>query len=112
MNESIVETFVGFYYAQLNKKTMEHVAPHLKEFSIYVRDDVKFQGKERILNALRASDVLFEPKKINILINGERRANVVVSGLLNGRHPFCEYIHLAYGNDKSYWVHSSILQMV
>jgi hypothetical protein len=25
-------------------------------------------------------------------------------------HNFSEYFHFAYGNDKQYWVHTSILQ--
>jgi hypothetical protein len=112
MNESVVEPFLQFYYSQLNEKRFEQIIPHLKEHSTFSREQLNLKGTENIINSLNMMNGHFEPKKVTYLMSGDRRVNIVVSGIFNHQYIFCEFLHLAYGNDKSYWIQSSILQMV
>jgi hypothetical protein len=119
MNELIVNEFMQFYYNNLNTKEndtcFKHIIPHLKQHSIFIRDNKQLKGEKQIIDTIFKTPYQFIPQKIDILINGERRANVMVSGQVTSGYNealnnFSEYFHLAYGNDKQYWIHTSILQ--
>ena len=118
MNEIIADKFIKLYYGHLNNHAIAQLIPHLRECSTYVRDNVTIKGRDNIQNMLNQfGQVHFEPKQMTILVNGDRRANIMVSGIMvsgisNTKYTFCEFMHLAYGNDKNYWIHSSILQTV
>lgn len=121
MNESIVNEFMKFYYSNLNthneKNDMsKHLIPHLKQHSVFVRDSKQLKGERQIVESLFNTCYEFVPQQIDIVLNGERRANVVVSGqvsesLMKTSKYFTEYFHFAYGNDKQYWIHTSIFQI-
>jgi hypothetical protein len=108
-----------FYYNNLNTKENDmskHLIPHLKQHSVFIRDSKQLKGEKQIVETIFKTSYHFVPQKVDILLNGERRANVMVSGqVLSGSSDkalnyFSEYFHFAYGNDKQYWIHTSILQ--
>jgi hypothetical protein len=118
LNKEIVTNFVQFYYQCLNSNNVDALLTHIKSHSVFVRDGgVHHKGPVQIENLLRENcdTGQFMPLKFDFLLNGDRRANFVISGVFSNAHentqvPFCEYIQFAFGNDKSYWIHSSILQ--
>jgi hypothetical protein len=114
MNENIVYDFVSFYYATLNASKYVDLQTYMKEHTTFVRKKTKYKGISCIMSMLIDTcnnKGTFVPYNIDILTNGDRRANILISGLC-GNSYYCEYMHLAYGNDKQYWIHSTILHVV
>lgn len=114
MNKEIVNTFIDLYYQNLNNKNYDSLCNHLKGSSTFVRDTIEWSGTSHIISSLKSNDFTFQPIKMNVLVNGDRRANVLVSGnIINAQNqvtiPFSEYILLSYSNNKEYWIHTSIL---
>lgn len=117
MNKEIVNTFVDLYYQNLNTQNYERLSNHLKDSSTFVRDLSEWKGGSSIVNFLQTTSLSYQPIKMNVLINGDRRANVLVSGKLKDEKtqmivPFTEYILLSFSNQKEYWIHTSILHTI
>ena len=109
-NETIVTQFLGFYYEQLNNRNVINLHPHLKFSSVFVRENHKHKGPEMIQTHLQAHPIQYAPSTLSILFNGDRNANVLVTGWLNNNIRFAENIHISYSNDKEFWLRSSLLQ--
>lgn len=117
MNKEIVNTFVDLYYQNLNTQNYERLSNHLKDSSTFVRDLSEWKGGPSIVNFLQTTSLSYQPIKMNVLINGDRRANVLVSGKVKDDKtqmivPFTEYILLSFSNQKEYWIHTSILHTI
>lgn len=117
MNKEVVNTFVEFYYRSLNERNFESLKPHLKGSSTFVRDTSEWNGTNHIISCLQTNALTYQPLKLNVLVNGDRRANVLVSGTLvdhktNTTVPFSEYLLLSFSNSKEYWIHTSILHVI
>jgi hypothetical protein len=111
MNTDIINKFLNFYYCSINSHLIENIKPHVRDASCFIRNKKQFKGVSNIINHLNeCKNNIFMPIDTDILLNGERRANIMVYGSINDI-PFVEYIHFAYGNDKQYWIHSSILKI-
>jgi hypothetical protein len=113
LSEQIIRQFLEFYYNAINTNNMMALLPHLKAHSTFVRNNTHFKGNDNILNSLSIlhSNKLIVPQKMDFLLNGDRRANIMVSGKFDDK-PFTEYIHFALGNDKLYWIQMSMLQII
>ena len=114
MNNEIVNTFVDLYYQNLNNKNYDSLCNHLKGSSKFVRDTSEWNGTTEIISCLETNAVTYQPMKLSVLVNGDRRANVLVSGNIINQHthvtiPFSEYLLLSFSNQKEYWIHTSIL---
>jgi len=113
MNEAVAKEFINFYYNTLNSANIESLKPYITQHTTYIRNNQKFRGFDQVhLNCFNY------PHKYNVnineadvLLNGDRRANIVVSGFINDLYYFTEYIHFAYSNNKTFWIHSSILHV-
>lgn len=112
MNEDIVKEFVHFYYKCLNEHTLDLLKPHLKENSKYIRHDTVLNGTASILDGVTRDEICYTPLKYTILINGDRRANVLISGEINNHMKYTEYLLFSLSNKKEYWIHSSILHII
>lgn len=112
LTKDIVNEFVNFYYQCINANNIDAILKHIKIHSVFIRNGTHFKGPVQITKVLHESykPNMFVPMKMDFLLNGDRRANIVVSGITNNQRPFNEYIQLAFGNDKSYWIHSTIFQ--
>tara|TARA_B110000261_G_scaffold161089_1_gene201909 strand:- start:1905 stop:2264 length:360 start_codon:yes stop_codon:yes gene_type:complete len=117
MNENVVNEFVTFYYNCLNTKSEHLLSPYLKNNTKIIRNNCEFTGVENILNGISvlngiSSLCYYTPLKYNVMMNGDRRANIIVSGKINGTMLyFSEFILLSLSNRKEYWIHSSIFQV-
>lgn len=113
MNECVAKEFVVFYYNCLNSGNFETLKPYITNHSTYIRNHKTFKGVDDI----RVNCFLYPHKytvnieNVDVLLNGDRRANIMVSGYINDLYYFTEYIHFAYSNSKTFWVHSSILHV-
>ena len=119
MNKEVVGTFVEFYYRSLNERNFVLLKPHLKGSSTFVRDTSEWNGTNHIISCLQSNAVTYKPVKLNVLVNGDRRANVLVSGTLvptdhtiTAPIPYSEYLLLSYSNTKEYWIHTSMLHVI
>lgn len=115
MNEDIVTEFIQFYYKCLNNNTLVDLEPYLKDNSKYIRHDVKLNGAKCILNGITRTDITYAPTKYNLFINGDRIANVMITGNIiqgNSTLNYSEFIMLSISNKKEYWIHSSILHII
>lgn len=118
MNEDIVKEFVHFYYKCLNDNTVEqHLIPHLKDNSRFIRHNIELYGIQSILSQITKKGVIYTPTKINIMLNGDRRANLLITGHIhdpevNNIITFSEYMLFSISNKKEYWIHSSILHLI
>lgn len=113
LNETTIKQFLEFYYNAINSKSPALLVPHLKEHTTFVRNKTHFKGGNNIVNLLSIlhTNVSIIPKDMDVLLNGHRRANIMISGMCDDK-PFTEFIHFAFGNDKQYWIQSSILHIV
>lgn len=117
MNKEIVNTFLDLYYQNLNNQTYDRLLNHLKDSTTFVRDSSEWKGASSIMSFFQTTSLSYQPLKMNVLINGDRRANVLVTGKLKDEKtqmivPFSEYILLSFSNQKEYWIHTSILHTI
>ena len=116
MNKDIVGEFVHFYYKCLNDSKTELLVPHLKDNSHFIRHNIELHGTHNIVSQITQNCVKYSPVKIDIMINGDRRANILITGTIhNGNtstHKFSEYLLFSFSNKKEYWLHSSILHLI
>ena len=113
MNESVAKEFVLFYYNTLNSTQIQTLKPYILSHTTYIRNRQTCRGFDQIYtNCFQfPNKYSVDIVDIDVLLNGDRRANIVVSGFINDLYYFTEYIHLAYSNSKTYWIHSSILHV-
>lgn len=117
MNKEIVNTFIDLYYQNLNNKNHDILCNHLKDSTTFIRDLSEWKGVKSILTFLQNTPLSYQPMKMNIMINGDRRANILISGKIKDENTqmvvcFTEYILLAFSNQKEYWIHTSILHTI
>ena len=120
MNNQIIYEFVNFYYKCLNEKNSD-LYPYFIEHSELMYNNNYVKGEQIIEFLLKkCTNTNYNVSNITFLINGSRRANIVVSGTLNDfekvylnkkqkiEKKFTDFIHLAFGNNKQYWIHNII----
>jgi hypothetical protein len=112
MNEAIVKEFVEFYYGCLNQQNTTALIPHLKDHSSFIRDQSSLSGIDNVINGITKDGIFYNPIKCNIVLNGSRRANILISGKINKSINYCEYILLSLSNKKEFWIHSSMLHTI
>ena len=120
MNNEIIHEFIKFYYQCLNEKNND-LYSYFIEHSELMYNDEYYKGKQ-IIEFLynKCKNINYKIIKINYLINGTRRVNIVISGTVNKyenvfnnkkqklEKKFTDFIHLALGNNKQYWIHNII----
>ena len=117
MNKDIVGEFVHFYYKCLNDNTVGHLIPHLKDNSKFIRHNIELVGTENITNGITKTALIYTPLKFDIMINGDRRANIMITGKVQDLEnksstSYSEYLLFSLSNKKEYWIHSSILHLI
>ena len=81
---NIAQQFVNFYYTQLNNKTYTILNQHLKDYTIYSSQKVRYRGNEilKYYNNLHSINATFSNMDFDTLHAGARRINVLVTGTI------------------------------
>ena len=117
---NIAREFVTFYYTRLNNKNFEDIKPHLKDYTIFSSQKVRYRGIEILtyFQRLYSLNVVFTDIDFDTLHAGARRINVLVSGKItyneNGikvTKNFTEYIHFGSDSDKKMWIQMSMMKI-
>ena len=118
MNKEIVNSFVQYYISMFNDKSKfqefinmwnNHSTLSYNNY-IYIKQDLI-----TFLQQLYTYNIDPNNMTINFMVIGERRANILLSYDLindNNKKTISQYIQLAQSNDKTYWIHSSLLNMI
>ena len=117
---NVARDFVTFYYTRLNNKNFEDIKPHLRDYTIFSSQKVRYRGIEILtyFQRLYSLNVVFTDIDFDTLHAGARRINVLVSGKVtyneNGikvTKNFTEYIHFGSDSDKKMWIQMSMMKI-
>ena len=117
---NVAREFVNFYYTCLNNKNFEHLKIHLRDYTIFSSQKVRYRGTEILtyFNRLYSLNVIFTDIDFDTLHAGARRINVLVSGKItyneNGikvTKNFTEYIHFGSDSDGKMWIQMSMMKI-
>jgi len=110
----IAQNFVKFYYDNLNLKNYNNILNVIREHTILNFDNKLIKGYD----ILKFYKHIFNNKHIKYNINkfitthkGSRAINILVNGSINERK-FTEYIFFGQGNDKKFWIKSSMILFI
>ena len=113
----IVSEFLQFYFININKYNWSNLETLLKSHSVINFDNEEVKGINNIkyffLNIF-SKNIKFNFNKLSFTKCGTRRFNILISGNIinpnNNIIKYTQYFFLALGNDKKYWLNTSILQ--
>ena len=119
--DELVKNFIDFYYTSINNKNILPLQELFKDYSKYNFEGNILSGANNILNNINSqilSDIHYKINTYDYLPCGDRRINILINGEIKFKidsvnyiiKHFNEYIHLAYGNDKKYWLPSIIIR--
>ena len=117
---NVAREFVNFYYTCLNNKNFEDLKIHLRDYTIFSSQKIRYRGTEILtyFNRLYSLNVIFTDIDFDTLHAGARRINVLVSGKItyneNGikvAKKFTEYIHFGSDSDGNMWIQMSMMKI-
>jgi hypothetical protein len=120
-HDELVKNFVHFYHNSINNKNILQLKELFKDFSKYNFEGNIIYGIDNIFNVINSqitTDINYKVNTYDYMSCGDRRLNILINGEITfkidgvnyiNKH-FSEYIHLAFGNDKKYWVPAIIIR--
>jgi hypothetical protein len=118
MNKEIINNFIQYYVSIFNNKSkFQDFLNVWNDHSSFTYNDHLYKGREliTILTELYAYSIDNHYVNASFMIIGDRRANILLSYTIvdstNNKKIISQYIQLAYSNQKTYWIHSSLLNM-
>ena len=117
---NIAKDFVTFYYTRLNNKNFEDIKQHLRDYTIFSSQKVRYRGTEILtyFDRLCSLNVVFTDIDFDTLHAGARRINVIVSGKITYNENsikvtkyFTEYIHFGSDNNGKMWIQISMMKI-
>ena len=119
--KNIAGQFVKFYYDNLTTKNYDVVGNNIKHFTIISFEKNKYEGQNiaELYKRFNEMNMQFIVSDFDTLHSGARRINILVTGIIrfieNGQQierGFTEYIHLATGKNKEFWIQMSIFKLI
>ena len=120
MTLEIVNSFIDFYYNNLNNKNINNILYLFKDNTNYTFQGTLYKGTQNIFNILQF--LINKNIKFNIVTKdisncGNRRANLLICGniqmISTGKLiPFIDYIHFGYCKKNNYWIPSVISRIM
>ena len=118
---NITEQFLKFYYTQLNSKDFSQILPHLRDYTIFSSQKIRYRGQEimNYFSKLKESNATFDKIDYDTLHSGAKRINVLVTGEINylnngliTKSNFSEYIHFGSDSNGNIWIQTSMFKIL
>lgn len=118
---NITDQFLNFYYTQLNSKDFSQILPHLRDYTIYSSQKVRYRGQDILnyFNHLKTINANFDKIDYDTLHSGAKRINVLVTGEINylnngltTKSHFSEFIHFGSDSDGNMWIQTSMFKIL
>jgi hypothetical protein len=116
MNSNIINEFINFYITSFNSKSNDFFKLW-KDYST-INNNNNFYTKDTLQTFL-LDLIKFQINidiKYSYTIIGDRRSNILLTYIIynseNIKYNVSQFIQLAYSNNKEYWIHSSIFNIV
>tara|TARA_B110000208_G_scaffold191674_1_gene259501 strand:- start:2950 stop:3360 length:411 start_codon:yes stop_codon:yes gene_type:complete len=128
VNSDIVTEFIEFYYGILNSHDIEKIGELFKSKSQVIFDGKPCESLENIgelFSQLFRCEINLNIEKISSSNSGTRRFDILVNGVVTINEvqeetsevvqitrQYSQYLHLAYGNDKTFWIQKIIFMII
>lgn len=116
----IAKQFIQFYYQSLNDKKFIEISKYIKNYTIYSIENQRYKGHfalEKLQSNINENDMEYTINSFDAIHSGARRINILIIGVIKSKKhniekTFSEYIHMGQGNDKKFWIQTSIFKLI